>query len=281
MMAANSEIHPDTREYLVVERGQKKEGVGRWVSEQKHPLIANYLEGTRQAWKKWPVRVFIDPFCGPGRIQVKGESFTRDGGALVAWRKSVSMGAPFTKVLIGDADEERARACEARLQDAGAPVTCFVGPAAETVLDMAKCVPKSSLCFAYVDPYNLEYLAFSIFQTLAHLRIDFAVHFSTMDQARNLEFEFNPQRARFDETAPGWRDNIALMAMNKEGGGQAFFEYWRDLVRSLEFVFSDEAPLVYNDRNHAIYRLVFFSRHELPNRIWDDVAKGRQRGLDF
>jgi hypothetical protein len=39
--------------------------------------------------------------------------------------------------------------------------------------------------------------------------------------------------------------------------------------------------LVYNDRNHAIYRLVFFSRHELPNRIWDDVAKGRQRGLDF
>lgn len=280
-MRSSSEVQPDTREYLVVERGQNKAGVGRWVPEQKHPLIANYLQGTRQAWKKWPTRVFIDPFCGPGRIQVKGETSTRDGGAMVAWRKSVSMGAPFTHVLIGDTDEERARACEARLQDAGAPVRCFVGPAAQTVVSMAQCVPKGALCFAYIDPYNLEYLAFSIFEALAHLRVDFAVHFSTMDQIRNLEFEFNPDRARFDEAAPGWRDNVRLLTMNKAGGAAAFFDYWCQLVRSLDFTFSNEMPLVYNDTGHPIYRLVFFSRHELPNRIWDDVAKGPQRGFDF
>lgn len=274
-------IPKDTRPHLVVERGPGNAGVGRWVPDQKHKLIAEYLDGTRQAWKKWGNRVFIDPFCGPGRVQVKGESFSREGGALVAWRTSVAMGAPFTQVLIGDLDEERARACEARLVDAGAPVRCFVGPAAETVIEMARCVPKSSLSFAYIDPYNLEYLAFSIFQALAPLRIDLAVHFSTMDQIRNLEFEFNPARARFDDAAPGWRENVQFLKMNKAGGAAAFFDYWFGLIRSLNFTASQQMPLVYNDTNHPIYRLVFFARHELPNRIWNDVAQGPQRGFDF
>jgi three-Cys-motif partner protein len=280
-MAVPIDVYPDSRDDLTVDEGQSKAGVGRWVPAKKHKWMANYLYGTRQAWKKWSQRAFIDPFCGPGRIRVKGEEFTRDGGALVAWRQSVKMGAPFTHVLIGDADEERARACEARLLDAGAPVQCFVGPAAETVTKMAANVPGRALCLAYIDPYNLEYLAFSILQSLAHLHVDFAVHYSTMDQVRNLEFEFNPKRARFDDTAPGWRENVEILKLNKAGAAEAFFEYWRGLVRSLNFTFSDEMPLVYNDSNHPIYRLAFFSRHPLPNRIWDDVVKDGQRGLDF
>lgn len=42
-------------------------------------------------------------------------------------------------------------------------------------------------------------------------------------------------------------------------------------------------PLVPNDANHPIYRLVFFARHDLATRIWGDVARGMQpqRGFDF
>jgi hypothetical protein len=36
-----------------------------------------------------------------------------------------------------------------------------------------------------------------------------------------------------------------------------------------------------NSRGQPIYRMVFFARHDLPNRIWDDVARGQNRSLDL
>ena len=52
------------------------------------------------------------------------------------------------------------------------------------------------------------------------------------------------------------------------------------LFRSdLGFKFSQEKPLVRGDRNEPIYRLVSFSRHALPNDIWDDVARSRNLEL--
>ncbi len=33
--------------------------------------------------------------------------------------------------------------------------------------------------------------------------------------------------------------------------------------------------------NRPLYHLVFFSRHELPNRIWSDVAQGANREFNF
>lgn len=272
---------PDTRPGLPIELGPQNNGVGRWVPEQKHTLLGLYLEGTREAWKKWPERVFIDPFCGPGRIQVRGESFDREGGTVAAWRKSQKCGMPFTKMLVGDLNPERANACGVRLTDLGAPVEVFVGPAAETIEQMTKSIPDNALCLAYIDPYNLEHLSFSILQKLADLRVDLIVHFSTMDLVRNVETEFQSSRARFDEASPGWRDRVDATRMSKSALPTAFFQDWCKLVSSLGFVASKEMPLVCNDRDQPIYRLVLFSRHELPNRIWADVAHGPNRSFDF
>jgi hypothetical protein len=52
-------------------------------------------------------------------------------------------------------------------------------------------------------------------------------------------------------------------------------------VLGLGFKHSKEMPLVHNNDNHPIYRLVFFARHELPLRVWGDVARGPNRELDF
>jgi three-Cys-motif partner protein len=266
---------------LVVERGPRNEGVGTWVPNEKHRLLKEYLSATRHAWAKWPRRVFIDPFSGPGRIQVKGESFTRDGGAVVAWQ-ALKETAPFTGMFVGDIEEERASACEQRLKALGAPAQKFVGTAEETVPRMIAQIPKNSLCIAYVDPYNLELLTFSIIEQLASVsKIDLAVNFSTMDLQRNVELEFDPRRARFDGTAPGWRDAASIKSSSKENVKLAFFNYWCDLVRKLGFNHSREMPLVHNDHGHPIYRMVFFARHDLPTRIWNDVARSRNRSFDF
>lgn len=138
----------------------------------------------------------------------------------------------------------------------------------------------SPLCMALVDPYNLELLDFSIIKELAKLRkVDLAINFSTMDLQRNAELEFDPNRARFDETAPGWREDPAIRTASKQNVPLAFFKYWCDLVKGLGFEHGKEMPLVHNDQGRPIYRMVFFARHDLPKRIWSDVARGPNRQL--
>ena len=270
---------PDPHPELPIERGPEGKGVGNWVPCEKHRLLSEYLNASRFAWKKWKSRVFIDPFCGPGRIQVAGENFTRDGGAVVAWR-SLAKEAPLTNMFVGDLDAERVAACVRRLQALSAPARSFPGPAADTVKKMVAAVPPRSLCMAYIDPYNLEYLSFPILETLAKLKkVDLAINFCTMDLQRNAELEFDPNRARFDDAAPGWRQNPAVLSASRPNVKLVFFNYWCGLVRGLGFNHSREMPLVRNNQGHVIYRMVFFARHDLPTRIWSDVARGPNRSL--
>ncbi len=276
---ANLPIEPDPCPDLIVERGPDGNGVGSWVPTQKHRLLSEYLQATCNAWKKWPSRVFVDPFAGPGRIQVAGESVTRDGGAVAAWRALANKKIPFTKMLVGDLAEDRAHACECRLRALSAPTKSYTGPAIETVKEMVREVPHGSLTMAYLDPYNLELLAFPIIQELSKLKVDLAINFSTMDLQRNAELEFDPMRARFDDTAPGWRDQPAVRSASKQNVKLAFFNYWCELVQGLGFAYSKEMPLITNNRGRGIYRIVFFARHDLPTRIWGEIARGPNRQL--
>lgn len=271
---------PDPCPDLVVERGPHGRGVGHWVPGEKHLYLMRYLNATREAQKKFKQRVLIDPFCGPGRIQVESESFTRAGGTVAAFRQLVESGAPFTRVLIGDIDEERVRANSQRLAAEGATVQHFVGPADRTVDDMAKLVPFGALALAYIDPYNLEHLSLSIIERLAKLQyVDFAVHFSLMDLMRNVDMELDPKRDRFDSALPGWREAALAEKVSKARLPSWFFDNWCKRIEALGFKVSGQMPLIRNDNGGSIYRLVFFSRHPLPDRIWSDIA--RSRNLDL
>lgn len=272
----------DPMPHLPVEHGRNGEGVGSWVPDMKHTFLAKYVEGTRRAREKFKQRVYVDLFCGPGRIQVKGEAATRPGGAQVAWAHSLLDDVAFTSCFVGDLDAERASACAERLTAMGAQATAFPGAAESTVDQVLGRIPRSALCLAYLDPYNLQYLSFSVIEKLARLNfVDFAVHFSTMDLRRNVLMEYNPERARFDAAAPGWRDHIDPLAFVRGDADEAFFDYWCGLVRGLGFLISHRMPLVRDEGNRPLYHLVFFSRHELPNRIWGDVAQGPNREFDF
>jgi len=275
--------HPDPHPELAVERGRAGEGVGIWVPNEKHTYLAKYVEATYAARKQYGRRVLVDLFCGPGRIQVKGETITRHGGALISWLHSrVHESADFTDIFIGDLDAERAHACAKRLEAFGAPVTAFPGAAEVVVEEVMQVIPKRSLTLVYLDPYNLQYLSFEIIRRLAEIpRVDFAIHFSTMDLRRNVLMEFNPERARFDQAAPGWRDHIDPVTFVRGDADAAFFDYWCSLVEGLGFKISNRMPLVRDDANRPLYHLVFFSRHELPNRIWSEVAQGANRELNF
>lgn len=146
---------------------------------------------------------------------------------------------------------------------------------------MVSAVPSGSLCVAYIDPYNLRHLSFSILKALSALRVDLAINFSTMDLQRNIDFESDPDRAGFDDAAPGWRTHVENRGTSRSGMSVEFFNYWCQLISKLNFQHSKEMPLVVNDHGSGLYRMVFFARHAFPNRIWGDVAKGPNRIFDL
>jgi hypothetical protein len=40
-------------------------------------------------------------------------------------------------------------------------------------------------------------------------------------------------------------------------------------------------PIIVNDQGSNLYRVVFFSRHPFPNKIWTSVARNPTRSFDF
>lgn len=186
-----------------------------------------------------------------------------------------------TSFFVGGLDAERAHACAKR---PGIRCPCYrVSWRSRGRRRRSKrVIPRRALTLVYLDPYNLKYLSFEIIRRLAEIpRVDFAIHFSTMDLRRNVLMEFNPERARFDKAAPGWREHIDPATFVRGDADTAFFDYWCSLVEGLGFKISSRMPLVRDDANRPLYHLVFFSRHELPNRIWGDVARGANREFNF
>ena len=184
-------------------------------------------------------------------------------------------------MLVGDKIAERANACAARLKALGAPVTAFAGAAVDTVPKMVAAVPRGALCCAYVDPYNLELLSFDILKALANLKVDLAINFCTMDLTRNAELEFDSDRRPIRRNGSGLAGGAVNANTSKANMPGEFFKYWCGLVEGLGFQYSREMPLVRNDQGRPIYRMVFFARHDLPKRIWADVARGPNRTLDL
>src|SRR3569832_456426 len=128
-MAFSLAFDPDPFPELAIERGRYQEGVGSWVPGVKHTFLAKQIEATRQARKKFPQSVFIDLFCGPGRIQVKGETMTRHGGSLNTWQHTLLADAAFTRCLVGDLDETRSTTNTQQQQTNNTPKQTNKGPA--------------------------------------------------------------------------------------------------------------------------------------------------------
>ena len=100
-----------------------------------------------------------------------------DGSPLVAFKSARDGGVPFSKFYTADADEEKCRAAEKRISEAGGSPAVEVGKAEDTVGRIANRLNPYGLHFAFLDPYNLDQLPFSVIETLARFRhMDMLIH---------------------------------------------------------------------------------------------------------
>lgn len=256
------EIDPDD--------GLPREIVGSWV-EDKHSLLAYYIDSSRAPRAKVGGEpCFVDLFCGPSRVRFRDTNTVRDGSAIVAVKAALhpskGKAAPFSHAYVADLEAANVAASVKRIERVPFPVSDFVGTAEKTASEVASALPKRGLHLAFLDPYDLSTLSFSIIRTFSRVpNVDLVIHFSSGDMKRNLE---DPLQAhRFEAVAPGWCEQSHLCGPRERR--RRFFEYWSKLVADCGYHLARRPARIRNRKRSEMYLLTVASKHPLGQKLWD------------
>jgi len=256
--------------------------VGAWT-EEKHERLRRYVDASHGARRRFGARsTYVDLFCGPGRSWIRETDAFIDGSPLVAFDSAGKQGDQFGEILIADERPDYVAAAEQRLRSKGAKVRSFVGEARTTVDQVIAALDPAGLHLAFLDPYNLGALPFSIIEKLARVkRMDLLIHVSAMDLKRDLHNYVRPDGPKdLDDFAPGWRSHVNTRRRQDVVRGQ-IFEYWRSLIKTLGTSPSDFVEAVENSKGAELYWLVFVARHELAHKLWQAIANVSAQGRLF
>ena len=248
--------------------------VGPWAKE-KHERLRKYVDISRATRRKWIERsnpaTYIDLFCGAGRSIIRETREIIDGSPLVAFKCAQEGGVPFSEIHIADAAEEKCRAAERRIVRAGGTAQMEFGDAEDTAVRIAKKLNPYGLHLAFLDPYNLEALPFSVFEVLAKFKyIDLLVHISVHDLQRNLDAYSMSVDGPLDQFAPGWRTAVSLK-QSKPATRAAYVAYWASKMEALEFPPARYELVSGTTKNQRLYWLVLVSHHKKAKEFWDKI----------
>lgn len=252
-----------------------REVVGPWASE-KHERLKKYIDiskNVRQKFLTGPAgeASFIDLFSGTGRARIRDTKEVIDGSCVAAWKMSATGGKPFTKVAIADIDAEILDAAESRLRILRAPVTAYSGTAETICEKVVANLNPHGLHIAFLDPYNLNAIPFSLLQVLARVkRIDLLIHFSVNDLQRNLSKYLLQESSPLDRFAPGWRDRVR--AGDQSRMRAEILEYWKQLLLTLKLRTTEAMELVRGPENQRLYWLALVAHDEKALEFWKKIS---------
>lgn len=251
--------------------------VGNWA-EEKMDCLRTYVDISRAVRQKFVTgpggATYVDLFAGPGRTRVKGTGELRDGGTLAAIKCAASSKTTFTEVHIGDLSPVFTMAAEKRLAALGVPVSAHLGTSETTVNEIVPRLNPYGFHLAFLDPFNLDGLPFTIIERLTSLkRMDLLIHFSLQDLQRNLPMYMERTDSPIDRFAPGWRNAIGDAHLSQDEVRGRIFMHWRSLVEAKGMTVG-ETVLVRGTKGQYLYWLVFASRHRLANKFWETIRRG-------
>jgi len=255
--------------------------VGAWT-EEKHERLRKYVDSSHGARRGFKSCSYVDLYCGPGRSWVRETGAFIDGSPLVAFDSAAKHGDQFTEILIADARQDYLTAAEKRLQARGAKVRSFQGEAHQVVNQVIAVLDPHGLHFAFLDPYNIGALPFSVIEKLASVkRMDLLIHVSAMDLKRDLHNYVRPDSPNdLDDFVPGWRQHIDTKR-RQDIVRQEIFQYWRSLIKRLGTSPNDCIEVVENSKSSDLYWLVFVARHNFAHKLWQAIANISPQGRLF
>jgi three-Cys-motif partner protein len=252
----------------------------RGWSEDKYRHVLNYAQMFATATKKhWNCRAYVDLYAGAGRSKL-------ETGAIIAASPllALELKDPFDKYVFCDMDGEKLEALRVRVgRDHPGRDCAFINRDTNAAVDeiLAE-VPMGSrdfrvLSFCFADPYKLKNLRFETIRRLTARYADFLVLVpSGMDANRNLVYYERADNRTLDDFlgTTAWREawtiqrggNFGDFVADQFGKQMAALGYRYDGLQKTTLIRS-------TDKNLPLYRLMFFSKSELADKLWAQTQK--------
>ena len=267
--------------------------VRSWA-EGKYRLVKLYAEMFSTSMKdRWGYRIYIDLFAGPGRSRIQ------ESGRIVPGSPMIALDVPdrFNRYIFCEKDETAAAALEARVQRdyEGLDVRIFRGDANERVDDIMDILPRPTrnstvLSFCFLDPFRLSDLRFETIRMLSTRYADFLILIpSGFDGQRNwyrhfLEDDGTPLDG-FVGT-PHWREAWQSRTRAAQSFEAFLTDFFCGQMKELGFRYGgvDSSVLIrMPGPNIRLYRLGFFSKSEMGDKLWREAKKYShpQLGMNF
>jgi len=211
--------------------------VGPWAAE-KHDRLRKYIQASHGARAKFlPPNgtggaSYIELYSGAGRSLITGSSQIIDGSPIVAFKAARARGDPFSEMHLSDLEPQNSAALAQRIKALGGVASSDVGSADIVVDQVMNAINPHGLHLAFLDPFNLSQLPFSIIERMLRVRrMDMIIHVSLQDLQRNLDEYSRVGDPTLDNFAPGWRDEVdtrqSMAALRA-----ALIEYWLRAMRA-------------------------------------------------
>ncbi len=271
--------------------GLKVLEVGSWT-ETKYRLVAIYsLLFSTSMKDKWENRVYIDLFAGPGRSRVRESNRIIPGSPTIA----MTVRNTFTRYIFCEEDGDSLRALQERhARDFSALDARFVLGNCNSKIDeiMSHLPPHSPhskvLSFCFADPFRVSDLAFSTLERLSSVFIDFLILIPTqMDASRNWTRELEEKNETPIDVFTGtraWREEWINRSITSVTPDAFLTEFFSKRMRTIGYRYGgvDKTVLIRNpDRNQRLYRLGFYSKHQLGEDFWKQAMKYSCEQLNF
>jgi three-Cys-motif partner protein len=265
--------------------------VGDWA-ELKYRLLFHYANMFASSMKeKWDRRVYVDLFACAGRAEVKGTTRTVLTSPLLA----MSVDVPFDRYILCEANGPCLDALRARTDASfrSRDIRFVAGDCNDNVDEIIRAMPPigpgaTMLAFCFVDPCKVRHLKFETIRRLAAMYVDFLVLIPTgMDINRNPDVYLREDSTDLDDFlgTRDWRFPVMAARRKDESVGLAVGRVFEAQMKALRYTHGgiDDSVLVrYSPKNVPLYRLGFFSRHQLGGKFWKEAKRaGNPQGCLF
>ncbi|MEX0750976.1 MAG: three-Cys-motif partner protein TcmP [Dehalococcoidia bacterium] len=280
-MKDDDEVQPvDSQDLSVGDDGLPVRDDGEWAEEKLY-YIERYIQIFTTGMKsKWPRRVYIDLFTGPGRSRVRGTTQEFEGSPLRAAKAKYA----FTNLFLNDADPAVTAALGARIDDS---------PRGRTTITTMDCnnaavlagdklfTPRnrtSTLGLAVIDPTAFQISFDAIKRMTGGRRIDLIITFMTGYLRRFIDQpSYAPQLDAFFGSGD-WRRFVDVRAEGRRITFGALLEFYKDRLRTIDYIHVDDHVRILNTKSNPIYHLIFASKNPKGQEFFEKISRRQFTG---
>lgn len=262
-------------------------------SEQKYRLVSVYASLFLTAMRtKWDSLVYLDLFAGPGYARFKGTDHIVAASPLTV----LKLPEKFDRYIFCESKTENADALDQRCSRDYPNVDVKVIPrdANDSVKEIIASMPSPGqhytvLGFSFLDPFRMVDLKFATIKQLSKRYMDFLVLIPSGMEARRNEHKYTNTDCTIMDQFVGnssWRDRWQKEKMARKSFENFIVEEFGRSMQSLDYKdrgLEGTATILLERKNVLLYRLAFYSKHDLGNQFWQETKKytDPQKGFPF